>query len=93
MTKINYFHLRLSDEELSKLNEFSVSSKCSKSDVLRSLIMNSNTNDNTSVEILRRIFMLIQINLTFMKKVMPNEVTDKWLNRIAEEARKIYPKK
>jgi hypothetical protein len=101
MIKEKSIYLRLTNDEFKKLDELAKQTKLKKNEVLRNLIMTSGR-DNLSMEILQRLYLLIQIvlkvntkNEAFMQlsfdDKLPESITKEWLNEMIEEAKKRYP--
>lgn len=93
VNKYSQINVRLNENELNKLNELSIKSNLKKGDFIRNLIMtaDSNIKDQLSIEILQRIYTVLQVLVGTMKDLLPGKITQEWMNEIIAEAKKRYP--
>lgn len=85
--------IRFNDSEIIKLEELSKKSNMGNADFIRNLIMTADLNikDQLSIEILQRIYTVLQVLVGTMKDLVPGKINQEWLNDIIAEAKKRYP--
>lgn len=91
--RLSRITVRFNEKEMIKLEELSKKSNMGNADFIRNLIMtaDSNSKDKLSIEILQRIYVLLQINTKIIDKIIPGKVTQEWMDGLIAKSKKRYP--